>query len=163
MKFIPLLLLGLALFSMVMTRRKNTPRPKRQDKPPRTDSDIFEDMETCLQYLDHPDYEMRAKAVERLIGGSAEVVPVLAQVLQNGSSRAREMAAEALGRLGDARAVPPLLAAIQDESAWTRLAIVRALGQIGDARAYEPLKALLQDGDSDVRLAAQEALTRLTI
>ena len=65
-----------------------------------------------------------------------------------------EVAAEALGELGDARAVEPLIRVLGNNPS-----AARALGEIGDERAVEPLITALEN--EYVRDAAKEALKKL--
>jgi DNA-binding transcriptional MerR regulator len=81
-----------------------------------------------------------AEVTDALAGyGEAATVTVTA-VLRNGTSPAREQAAEVLGRGGDAAAVTALVAALADPLPAVRLAAVVALGDLGQAgrTALEP-------------------------
>jgi hypothetical protein len=68
-------------------------------------------------------------------------VSALMAVLESGDAKAREQAAEALGRVGDGRAVDALVAVLADEDAGYTIqeTAVQALIDIGDPRAVEPL------------------------
>jgi len=76
-------------------------------------------------------------------------------------SRVRQVAAGALGRLGDTRAVGPLTVALGDGDWGVRVDAATALGQIGDARAVGPLLAVLNDEQTLVREHAATALGQL--
>jgi len=88
--------------------------------------------------------------------------PLIEALGQHGTARGRwgfsmakgEVAAEALGELGDARAVEPLIRVLGSNPA-----AARALGEIGDERAVEPLITALEN--EYVRDAAKEALRKL--
>jgi aminopeptidase N len=58
--------------------------------------------------------------------------------------QAREMAIEALGKLGreNQEVFQRLLALLSDPYRWARRAALRALGELGDPRALDPLEAL---------------------
>jgi len=96
--------------------------------------------------------------------GSPAVEPLIAILRFEGSWK-REVAAGALGQIGDARAVEPLVAALEDRDGELRGAAAWALGQIGDVRAIEPLIAGLEHrevlpGTQDARTATVAALVR---
>ncbi len=76
-------------------------------------------------------------------------------------SRVRQVAAGALGRLGDTRAVGPLTVALGDGDWGVRVDAATALGQIGDTRAVGPLLAVLNDEQTLVREHAATALGQL--
>lgn len=93
--------------------------------------------------------------------GSDLAVPVLMDSLNDRDEfwLGREMAARALGRIGDARAVPALV-----KAAWaydTRAAAIQALAAIGDVRAAEVLVSALTEEDPETRAAARRALANL--
>lgn len=73
----------------------------------------------------------------------------------------REVAIEALGRIGDPVAVEPLIAALKDGSEWVRRAAAEALGTIGDPLAMEALGVALRDESAMVQDAAFDAIKRL--
>jgi HEAT repeat protein len=93
--------------------------------------------------------EIGRPAVEPLIGA-----------LKHHDPAVRQLAARALGDIGDTRAVEPLIAAMRGREDLRAIAAT-ALGQIDDIRAEEPLLAALKDGASNVRAAAARALGRL--
>ena len=93
--------------------------------------------------------EIGRPAVELLIGA-----------LKHHDPAVRQLAAKALGDIGDVRAVEPLIAALRGREDLRAVAAT-ALGQIDDIRAVEPLLAALKDGASNVRAAAARALGRL--
>lgn len=64
--------------------------------------------------------------------------------LRSKDPKARENAAEELGRSKSRSAVKPLIAALNDPDEHVRMIVVRALGEIGDPRAADPLLKLLQ-------------------
>jgi HEAT repeat protein len=89
-------------------------------------------------------------------------VECLIAVLEDDEWPVREMAAKALGKIGDARAVGPLIKALKRD--WPALWVVaEALGQLEDDRAVESLVAALRDSDGDkyTQQAAVEALGRI--
>ncbi len=107
--------------------------------------------------------EDRRDGVRRAIIRSLGAIWGLPEVrsLTDENGEVRQVAAEALGEMGDARAVKPLIAVLQDEDAEVRWTAARALGRLGDNRAFGPLVTLLEDGDRDVRLATVAALGEL--
>lgn len=98
---------------------------------------------------------------DELLSRGEAVVEPLARALKDKEYRARAIAAEALGKIGDVRAIAPLTAALKDSEYKVRAIAVEALGKIGDVRAIEPLTVALNDSEYKVRLAAEEALERI--
>jgi HEAT repeat protein len=101
-----------------------------------------------------------------LLGGEARAaVPTLIEVLQNGSTLARQHAALALGKIGpDARdAVPALTAMLRDRDWLLRRHAAIALGEIGPeaSSASAELKKLKRDLPA-VRQPAADALSKIT-
>ncbi len=76
----------------------------------------------------------------------------------------RQVAAKALGKIGDLRAVEPLIGVLRDRHWFDEEArgdLVWALGEIGDIRAVGPLIAALKDTKQFVRKPAAEALVKM--
>jgi len=69
-----------------------------------------------------------------------------------------EVAALALGEIGDSRAVEPLINALGDENWEVRSTVAKALGKISDDRAIQPLINLLNDKNENVHWHAVQAL-----
>jgi HEAT repeat protein len=78
----------------------------------------------------------------------------LIKALEDGNWKVRNIAAKALGDIGDARAVEPLIKALGEGN----LSAAGALGKIGDERAIEPLIKALGDDDRNVRKSAAGVL-----
>lgn len=74
----------------------------------------------------------------------------------------QEVAALALGEIGDSRAVKPLINALGDDNWEVRSSVAKALGKIGDDRAIQPLIEMLQDRSENVRWHAVQALEATT-
>lgn len=70
---------------------------------------------------------------------------VLVRMLKDGQGVLKELAAQALGKLGDRRAVEPLIGALgrKDCGADLKYHVAQALGRLGDARAISYLIPLL--------------------
>ncbi len=98
---------------------------------------------------------------QRYVDIGAPAVELLITDLNDSDGDVRQMAAQALGKIGDARAVEALLVALNDSATDVRLAAVEALGQIGDVRAVEPLLVAVKDNDLVMCLAAVGALGRI--
>lgn len=96
---------------------------------------------------------MADEAAEDLIG-------MLNDRTQPGSSGLRESAIEALGSLKYPPALRPLALMLRSvETASVRRAALRALGELGDSRAQDIIiQNALDDPNRDIRLAAVEAL-----
>jgi len=88
--------------------------------------------------------------------------PVLVFMMDDG---VRQLAARALGKLGDARAVRPLIVALRGEGAGTHQtsadAAAAALAGIGEAAAEALLAAFKEEAEPLVRLRVARALGRL--
>ena len=95
--------------------------------------------------------EIMAKALGTI--GDERAVEYLIQILKDGSANVREVAAKALGKIGEP-AVKPLINALKDEDEDVVREAVCALGKIGDARAVEPLiQALKHENEYVIREA----------
>ena len=88
-----------------------------------------DNIEKLLLLLADADFDVRTTARDKLVTIGTPAVNPLLDVLQVGKLDARQMAAEALGAMGDKTAIHGLVTAADDESKWVRLAIVEALGQ----------------------------------
>jgi len=86
----------------------------------------------------------------------------LIQVLRtNNSSRIRQLAATALGKIGDKRSVEPLIQTFEDGYRFNE--VVCALDEIGDERAIVLFTEALEDQrlDAKIRESAARALRRI--
>lgn len=118
--------------------------------------------------------------------GYKRPVKSLIEALGDKDSIVRQVAAEALGEIGDPMAIEPLVKALKSEDGNVYAAVALAeigepaldalikaledrdenvrrvaafgLGRTGDERAVKPLKLHLRDPDPNVRVAAKEAL-----
>ncbi len=108
---------------------------------------------------ERPTHYVLTQAVRRLSAlGEPAVDPLIMAALNHRSRFAQQVAAEALGAIGDRRAVVPLIELLKIESFEVAASAARALGQIGDPRAREALEFAAQFGTDRVSLAAREAL-----
>ena len=113
------------------------------------------------------DMKMRTGILAACIGALGELkdpraVPILLKALGNRADDwiYREMAARALGEIGDARAVGPLLSAAY--MADTRHDAIEALAKIGDPEAVDILIEALDEGEeADTAEAAKAGLLRI--
>src|SRR3989442_1240112 len=84
--------------------------------------------------------EARVGVVMNLMALGRPAVSDLREALEDGHWMVREVAAQALGLIGDLRAVEPLLRkAKADRDMGVRESCIKALGEFGDARAVEVL------------------------
>ncbi len=100
--------------------------------------------------------------------GDLAISPLIARLEQGGKEDyVREMAAEALGKIGNARAVRPLVKALKKDAYIVRVAAAKALGQIGDVQAVKPLNQALKDAlkthSSRMQTAAAEGLKQIGV
>ena len=105
---------------------------------------------------------MRKASVKALVQFGGEAVDPLIAALKHKKWVVRQLAASALGQIGDSRAVEPLIALLHDTEAVVRELASRSLGAIGDQRAIEALAGVAnEDLDRQVRAAAREAKSKL--
>lgn len=80
--------------------------------------------------------------------GDAAINPLIVTLKKSTFNYQREMAAEALGKIGNSRSVKPLIRTLKrDKDYGVRFAAARALGLIGDTKAVKPLiRSLLHKG-----------------
>lgn len=99
---------------------------------------------------------------EVLLAFGSSGVPYLAELLADGSSGERRLAAVALGHIGSIQVLAELRRALDDADDELAASAARALGQLGDTRATPPLIELLR-GDRPwfVRVASAAALGAL--
>ena len=88
-------------------------------------------------------------------------IPGLLEALTNREVSIREIAVEALGKIGDASAIPDLLEALKDDKWEVRVRVVVALGKIGDASAIPGLLEVLRDKEWTMRDSAIVALEKI--
>lgn len=103
----------------------------------------------------------RHHAERALIKIGEPVVELLIEALKDTDKNIREIAAEALGEIGDVRAVDPLINALKDGDSFVRGYAAEALGKIGDERAIGSLTKALNDKSSFVWEKAKEALEKI--
>lgn len=107
--------------------------------------------------LADPHYNVVSMAQGALVKIGKPAVESLIETLQNGDPQVQQLAAGALGRIGDARAVEPLINAMQSGDRELCMDAAEALGQIGSP-AVEALIPLLQNNDFEVRKETANAL-----
>jgi HEAT repeat protein len=103
--------------------------------------------------LSDPSPKVSTSAQRALIAIGPAAVPRLCQLLYRGSTAVRELAAGALGAIGDPRAIEPLSQALAIDETPVRIAAARSLGQIADrfpapelCQAVPTLRRLLTRG-----------------
>ncbi len=104
---------------------------------------------------------VRTKATVALIEIGEPAVAALIPLIMHPDDEVGELAAKALGEIGDKRAVEPLIAALKDKTREVRRYAAVALGNLGDARAIEPLKEAENDSNFYVRYNAGSALGKI--
>lgn len=75
--------------------------------------------------------------------------------------RGRQLAAQALGQIGDPKALTMLLIGLEDEHSSVKVAAARALGQISDPKATQALVMLLDESNPDVREAVLRSIGQI--
>ena len=83
------------------------------------------------------------------MSGFAEGVPLLIALLNDADPEVRQMAAFALGLIGDRSARDPLVTALDDQSPLVQGSAAEALGLIGDPAAAAPIGAMLSAADGN--------------
>jgi len=105
-----------------------------------------------------PNYSVIWRATDALVTIGEPAVEPLILALKDEDVVVRDVAASALGKIGDGRAVEPLINALNDVDREVRTGAVYALGRIGDDGAVEPLVHSLRDASPIVRRDAAWAL-----
>lgn len=116
---------------------------------------------TLLQDLSHLDRGVREQAVRSLVEIGEPAIEPLGIFLQDPYNRGRNMAARALGLIGDPRAIPALAEALKDQDEIIRSVAAWALGEIGDESAIPELLKVTRDSRQCVRNRASASLQRL--
>lgn len=104
---------------------------------------------------------VRTSAAVALIEIGEPSVEALIPLIKHANDEVGELAARALGEIGDKRAVEPLIAALKDKTREVRRYAAAALGNLGDARAVDALKEAENDGNFYVRYNASTALGKI--
>ena len=119
-------------------------------------------MEQRIANMRHEDWSVRVKAfreVGNLRVQDPKVVEILAHAVRHDPSpRARQEAAEALGKVVSPESIDSLIGALSDQDWGVRNNAVWALGQLKDPRAIQPLIDALGDLDWRARNKAASAL-----
>lgn len=102
----------------------------------------------------------RVEAIRALVEMGDPAVEPLIKCLDNKNLYVREVAAVALGKIGDVRAIEPLIRCLNDDYWWVRIEAGCALVKIGEP-AVETLIQYLKDENPDVREQAMEVLTKI--
>jgi HEAT repeat protein len=141
--------------------------------------------------FDHPDWEKRFAALERL-NPTSEDIPVLSRALNDSSMSIRRLAVVYLGMiedpailtllyralkdksaivrrtagdtlsdLGNPDATPAMVEALKDPNKLVRWRAARFLYEVGDERALEGLRAAVDDPEFEVRMQIHIALERI--
>jgi HEAT repeat protein len=119
-------------------------------------------IDTVMDLLDHPDYEVREAAAwwfARRPAQKKELTELGIANLQIGDSIKARNAADMLGAFRHPKAVPALMQAMDrpELEPEARAHIVRALGEIAHPAADPALAAAMQDSSAEVRYAAVKA------
>src|SRR3989338_1777515 len=111
--------------------------------------------------MEDKNFVVRWNAVETLaqIKDTRAVAP-LTKLLEYGGEYDRELAAKALGKIGDKNATQALIEALKDENKSVLNCIIIALGKIRDPKAVDSLINVFKDSKYDGYAAAyaQESL-----
>lgn len=125
-----------------------------------------ERLQSLIHDLDDP--QRRDEAIQSLgaLRDPRAVDPLVAVLRAPGEGhalayRARQLAAAALGEIGEMRALPALIVALEDTSSAVKISAALALGKLNDARAADSLETALGDSSAGVRSAALEAIGML--
>lgn len=111
--------------------------------------------------LQHPEWEVRRRAVRHLAALGSAAGPLLAGAMSDASADVRRDAADALAQLADPGTVEALVAGAADRSPGVRAAVAAALGRIGGPPSVAPLMDLAADPDGHVARCAEIALASL--
>jgi HEAT repeat protein len=100
-------------------------------------------------------------AVLTLAKVGPDAVPALRKAMDGKSMRGRELAARALGLIGDPAATPNLITALSDGEAAVRRAAIVSLRQLNARSSVGALKKALTDKDAEARVEAAAALWQI--
>jgi bilin biosynthesis protein len=121
----------------------------------RKDKRVLEQLVQAVKVGRPPFFFLAATALSK--AGNVALMPML-EMLRHAQYPVRQMAALALGDIGDPRAVPDLIQSLSDPQAMVRQAVVLSLGKIGVEEAVEPLLQSFADESDIVRNAVVKAL-----
>ena len=115
-------------------------------------------IEAVVGLLANDNEDIRVYACEIMTSlKSAETIPNLITLLDNGSENVKNAAVVALGEFNDERAVNALLGVLQDDQ-WIVFSAICSLGKTRHQGAVEPLLQIFQQSDEELSLAACEVL-----
>jgi len=126
-----------------------------------------EGVSLLIKHLDHESGTVASSTAHALAKVGAVAFPAVFEILKTGSPRAKEFAADCLGRMGDEaeEALPILMHLVEEASspadlrywAWLALGEIRPIPE-----ATQPMAGLLEDGfPSDMRIRAAQVLGRI--
>ena len=121
----------------------------------RRDKRVLEELVDNVRQARPPFFFLAATALSK--AGEPALQPLL-ETLDHEQHPVRQMAALALGDIGDPRAVADLVKRLGDPQDAVRQAAAHSLGKIGSKEAVEPLLQSLEDESEIVRNAAVKAL-----
>lgn len=107
-----------------------------------------------------PSY-VRTKATVALIEIGEPAVEALIPLIMHSNDDVGELAAKALGEIGDKRALEPLITALENKTRGVRRYAAVALGELGDARAVPALEKAKNDSNFYVRYNVDTALDKI--
>lgn len=110
-----------------------------------------------------PWVRMRAIFVLASWGEAAQpAISALVDTLGDESVSVRQMAAFALGEIGDeAAGIPALLKALRDDTSGVRRQAAMSLGKLAGEAAIPALRQAIWDSDDSVRKAAKKAIEQI--
>ncbi len=115
-------------------------------------------IEAVVGLLANDNEDIRVYACEIMTSlKSAETIPNLITLLDNGSENVKNAAVVALGEFNDERAVNALLGVLQDDQ-WIVFSAICSLGKTRHQGAVKPLLQIFQQSDEELSLAACEVL-----
>ncbi|HDR73101.1 MAG TPA: HEAT repeat domain-containing protein [Methanoculleus sp.] len=115
-------------------------------------------IEGLVDALHDPDKQVRACAVEGLVGIGARGVPALIAALNDEQWVVRYRAAEALGRIGDEAGLSSLEHALGDEKDHVRYMAAKGLERYARPSSVDVLASCLEDENEYVRTRAVRTL-----
>jgi HEAT repeat protein len=131
---------------------------------------MIDSIENHLAALGGDDDSAREEAIRALADpayrGEARAIDALVAALRMRSQgafdyKARRLAAEALGQIGDERALTPLIHALEDETSMVAEAAAGSLARLNQPAAVAGLIAALKSSTPGVRIAVLKALAEL--
>jgi HEAT repeat protein len=161
MKILPLVMLGLFLISIFISKRGYRFGKTSTARHPGHALPQMQPLDASPENLHHPDWRIRKAAVQALATTDPmRAIPHLANALSDTDVDVRQSAREVLERFGGL-VIPELLSKLSSGDLPAREQTATALGHIGDPAGVSGLLSALHDESAWVRRIAAESLGKI--